>query len=59
MLVPSLEEQNEIVDYLNSTLAKIDQIIKQKEMLISELETYKKTAIYEYATGKKEVEKYD
>ena len=57
MLVPPLREQNKIVDYLDSTLSKIDQVIKQKEILISELETCKKSAIYEYATGKKEVYK--
>ena len=57
MLVPPLREQNKIVDYLDSTLAKIDQVIKQKEILISELEACKKSAIYEYATGKKEVYK--
>ena len=55
MLVPPLREQNKIVDYLDSTLAKIDQVIKQKEILISELEACKKSAIYEYVTGKKEV----
>ncbi len=54
MLVPSLEEQNEIVDYLDSTLAKIEQVINQKESLLNELESYKKTVIYEYVTGKKE-----
>ena len=55
MLVPPLEEQDKIVDYLDSTLAKIDQVIKQKEILISELEVCKKSTIYEYVTGKKEV----
>lgn len=55
MLVPPLREQNKIVDYLDSTLAKIDQVIKQKEILISELEACKKSAIYEYVTGKREV----
>ena len=37
------------------TVDKIDQVIKQKEILISELEACKKSAIYEYVTGKKEV----
>ena len=55
LLVPPLREQNKIVDYLDSTLAKIDQVIKQKEILISELEACKKSAIYEYVTGKREV----
>ena len=54
MLVPPLEEQNEIVNYLDSILAKIEQVIKQKELLLNELESYKKTVTYEYVTGKKE-----
>lgn len=59
MLVPPLEEQNEIVNYLDGSLAKIEQVIKQKDSLISEIESYKKTVIYEYVTGKKEVDQYD
>lgn len=55
ILVPPLDEQNKIVCYLDSTLIKIEQMIQQKELLINELETYKKTIIYEYVTGKKEV----
>lgn len=55
ILVPPLDEQNKIVCYLDSTLIKIEQMIQQKELLINELEIYKKTIIYEYVTGKKEV----
>ena len=55
ILVPPLDEQNKIVCYLDSTLIKIEQMIQQKELLINELEAYKKTIIYEYVTGKKEV----
>lgn len=52
---PSYTEQEEIADYLNIKYAEIDKLIEKKEQLISELETYKKSLIYEYVTGKKEV----
>ena len=53
--VPSLKEQKLIVDFLDSRCAKIDAIIAKKTALLTELETYKKSLIYEYVTGKKEV----
>lgn len=52
---PSLDEQQEIVAYLDEKCAAIDSLIASKEALITELETYKKSLIYEYITGKKEV----
>ena len=52
---PSTEEQKEIVDYLDDKTAKIDQMISGKMNLLSELDSYKKSLIYEYVTGKKEV----
>ena len=52
---PSTEEQKEIVDYLDDKTAKIDQMISGKINLLSELDSYKKSLIYEYVTGKKEV----
>ena len=52
---PSYMEQEEIADYLDIKCAEIDKLIEKKEQLISELETYKKSLIYEYVTGKKEV----
>jgi len=55
LLVPPIKEQNDIVSYLDSKIYSTDTIITQKEKLITELETYKKSIIYEYATGKKEV----
>ena len=48
-------EQNDIVNYLDVKCAEIDKLITKKEQLIAELETYKKSLIYEYVTGKKEV----
>lgn len=50
-----LEEQQEIAAYLDEKCAAIDSLIASKEALITELEAYKKSLIYEYVTGKKEV----
>ena len=52
---PDIEEQKEIADYLNEKTAAIDSLIQKKEQLVAELEAYKKSLIYEYVTGKKEV----
>ncbi len=53
--VPSIKEQQEIADYLDEKSAAIDALIDQKTRLITELGAYKKSLIYEYVTGKKEV----
>lgn len=53
--IPSIEEQNEIVQFLDKKCAEIDALITKKETFLTELEAYKKTLIYEYVTGKKEV----
>ena len=50
-----LEEQEEIAAYLDEKCSAIDTLIAKKEQLLSELETYKKSLIYEYVTGKREV----
>lgn len=55
VLVPSKEEQREIAAYLDKKCAEMDRMVQTKEVLISELESYKKSLIYEYVTGKKEV----
>lgn len=54
-IVPPIDEQNEIVAYVDEKTSKIDTLITQKTNLLSELESYKKSLIYEYVTGKKEV----
>ena len=54
VVVPPLKEQQEILNYLDEKTAAIDSLIQKKEQLISELEAYKKSLIYEYVTGKKE-----
>lgn len=48
-------EQQEIVDYLDGECGKIDSLIAKKQQYLTEIETYKKSLIYEYVTGKKEV----
>ena len=53
--IPPVQEQQEISDYLDSKCAEIDRLIAAKEQLLTELESYKKSVIYEYVTGKKEV----
>lgn len=52
---PSLNEQIEIADYLDAKCAEIDGLIAKKEQLVKELESYKKSLIYEVVTGKREV----
>ncbi len=53
--LPNKEEQDEIVSYLDTRIEAFDKLIHDKETLLSELESYKKSLIYEYVTGKKEV----
>lgn len=53
--VPPTETQLEIAIFLDAKIAEIDSIIDQKKDQLSTLEAYKKSLIYEYVTGKKEV----
>ena len=53
--VPSIEEQHEIVSYLTAKIADLEKFIANKQTLMSYLESYKKSLIFEYVTGKKEV----
>lgn len=53
--VPPKAEQIEIVSYLNGKIPEMDRLIQKKEQFLVELENYKKSMIYEYVTGKKEV----
>lgn len=55
--LPSTAEQAEIVAYLKEKCSAIDALIAKKQKSISELENFKKSMIYEYVTGKKEVPK--
>lgn len=55
IIVPPIKEQQEIADYLDKKCSEIDQLISIKQQKIVELKDYKKSLIYEYTTGKKEV----
>lgn len=52
--VPPLEEQTEIVQYIEDTLNKVNGVISEKKQQLEVLDSYKKSLIYEYVTGKKE-----
>lgn len=54
-IAPALEEQIEIADSLDHRCAEIDKLIEAKQQLLTQLESYKKSVIYEYVTGKREV----
>lgn len=53
--VPSLKEQQEIVEMLNQKCDSINKIIVEKQKLINDLEAYKKSLIFEVVTGKRQV----
>lgn len=50
------KEQQQIVEYLDEMTTHLDSLIENKINVIAQLEEYKKSMIYEYVTGKKEVE---
>lgn len=52
---PNLLEQTQVCNYLDAKCAEIDKLIAKKKQLIIELESYKKSLIYEVVTGKREV----
>lgn len=53
--IPSADEQIEISNYLDEKCRSVDALIAKKQQYFTEIETYKKSLIYEYVTGKKEV----
>lgn len=53
--IPCKNEQDQIIEQLSEMDITIQAIIKQKQQQLSTLEEYKKSVIYEYVTGKKEV----
>lgn len=53
--VPPIEEQDAIVAHIDSVLQKTNDVIADKKEQLAVLEAYKKSLIYEYVTGKKEV----
>lgn len=55
VLLPPLAEQQAIADFLDEKCAAIDKLIAVKQGKIDKLNDYKKSLIYEYVTGKREV----
>lgn len=53
--LPPIEEQIEIVSYIKKRSLELNKLIMKKELLVQELERYKKSLIYEVVTGKREV----
>ena len=56
ILFPPIAEQRQLVTFITEKTTHIDSLIANKEKMVQELEAYKKAMIYEYVTGKKEVE---
>ncbi len=55
IVIPSHDEQQAIASYLDKKCSEIDSLIEIKQQKAEELKNYKKSLIYEYVTGKKEV----
>jgi type I restriction enzyme S subunit len=53
--IPPIDEQQTIAEYLDKKCGEVDELITKKKKKIAELKEYKKSLIYEYVTGKKEV----
>ncbi|MFF2158523.1 restriction endonuclease subunit S [Paenibacillus chitinolyticus] len=56
VVLPPLSEQSEIANYLDLKCTEIDNLISKKHKILSELEAYKKSLVYECVTGKRNVE---
>lgn len=53
--IPPIKEQDSVVSYLETKCTEIDRCLSNTELIISKLQNYKKSLIYEIVTGKKEV----
>lgn len=53
--VPNINEQQEIIEYVDKKMLQLDKEVEHRGMLIRKLNEYKKSLIYEVVTGKKEV----
>ena len=55
-IIPNtLIEQEQITDYLDKKCSEIDRLVEKKTLLLEEMEAFKKSLIFDYVTGKKEV----
>lgn len=55
LFIIPLDEQKSIAEYLDNKIGEIDYILSEKKRQVGTLLKYKKSLIYEYVTGKKEV----
>lgn len=55
VILPAADEQKKVVAFLDKQCATIDEVIAEKQALIEDLETYKKSLIFETVTGKRRV----
>lgn len=53
IIIPPYDEQCKIVNHINDKINEINSFLRRKEILLTELESYKKSLIYETVTGKK------
>lgn len=53
--VPPVDEQEKIVEHIDSVIKRTDEVIADKKAQLETIDEYKKSLIYEYVTGKKEV----
>jgi len=53
--LPPIEEQVQIINFIKKRSLELNKLIMKKELLVQELESYKKSLIYEVVTGKREV----
>ncbi len=53
--VPPIDEQDVIVEYIDEVLRKTNEVIAEKKQQLTVLDEYRKSLIFEYVTGKKEV----
>lgn len=58
ILLPPIDEQKSIVNYINQKISDIEKLIADKKEQIKILTEYKQSLIFEYVTGKKEVIEY-
>ena len=56
LLISPTDEQNRIVSYIDARISEIEFAITEKKQQIETIEEYKKSLIFEYVTGKKEVQ---
>ncbi len=56
LLIPPTDEQNRIVSYIDARISEIEFAITEKKQQIETIEEYNKSLIFEYVTGKKEVQ---